>query len=128
MALNGPFVNAPSLPLVLGPGEQAQVDVTFEGADPGDYDGQINVYADDLLSVHRADQHVRVGSLGARSERFVQGPFDGVDVVLTVDETASMGGVRGALAAQFGQFVDTLAAGGVDWRLTAPGRARCARA
>lgn len=110
-------IDAPALPLVLGPGAQVTVDVVFEGADPGDYDGQINVYADDALAVHRADQHVRVGAVGARSERFVQGPFDGVDVVLTLDETASMGGTRGGLAAQFSEFVDTLAASGVDWRM-----------
>lgn len=110
-------VDAPAFPLVLGPGEQTTLEVAFEGADPGHYTSQLNVYADDPLAVHRADQHVRVGNLGARSERFVQGPFDGVDVVLTVDETASMGGVRAGLAAQFAQFVDTLAAGGVDWRM-----------
>ncbi len=110
-------VDGPALPLVLGAGQQASVTVAFEGADPGDYDGQINVYADDVLSVHRADQHVHVGAVGPRSERFVQGPFDGVDVVLTLDETASMGGTRGALAAQFPAFVDAMAASGVDWRM-----------
>lgn len=112
--------SGPSLPLTLPPDDAAPVEVHFSPLADGDSLGTIWVTSNDPRE--RVD--VPLGARGEgyavdeRSETHIQpsGPYDGVDIVFFVDQSASMDDERELLGASFSELVTELDGLGLSWQ------------
>lgn len=110
-------VDAPALPLTLAPGEALGFPVSYAWTGTGEQPGQL------LLTSTEASISVDLSVTGLPTDdvvdSFIQydGPYTAVDLVIHVDQSASMDDDQDTLADNVGLLTDALAAMALDWRL-----------
>jgi hypothetical protein len=114
------MVAGPELPLTLSPDASAPVSIRFSPLADGDAFGSLYVTSNDPREL----VEVPLGARGEgyavdeRSETHIQpsGPYDGVDLVFFVDQSASMDDERDLLGDRFAELVDELDGLGLSWQ------------
>ena len=109
-----------ALPLTLAPAASSPVLVRFSPLEDGDAIGSLFVTSNDPRTL----VEVPLGARGEgyavdeRAETHIQpgGPYDGVDIVFFIDQSASMDDERQLLGDRFGELVDELNALGLSWQ------------
>ncbi len=109
-------VNGP-LPWTLAPGASVEVRVTYAPIEEGSVSGTLVVTSDDPDGSVLATQSGAAVRYGTNIDTFDLTHADQVDIVFTLDTTASMSDEAERLAEALPHLVDTLMASGLDYQL-----------
>ena len=110
-------VEAPPLPWVLTPYDYAVVTVEVTPASSTSIAADLQVTSDDPRGVVSASLLASPTDLGEKTESFTVPDAPPVDVVVAVDQSASMDDDAASLGANFGTFIDTISAETTGWQL-----------
>jgi hypothetical protein len=104
--------------LVMDPGDEVTVEVTFQPDDVIDFEGLLTVSSDDPdTPVAEANQY-GLGEAGAwYNDHFVQEGNNWTDVLWVVDNSCSMGDEQGKLGDDFSYFHSIINGAGVDYKI-----------
>lgn len=111
------LVTEPELPLVLEAGESVDLAIGFTPSTDGSFTGGLWVNSDDPATPLEGSLTGEGDPLNAATDFFWQGPFDAVDMIITVDQSGSMDDDARKLGTEFSTLIDTLEAAGMDYQV-----------
>lgn len=104
-------------PVVLEPGQHAQVSVSYFATRVGQAAGELEVYSDDPRRTVTAAQSGEGVYAAFTTERFVVPPDAPVDILVAIDQSCSMDNDAVRLASNFSTFINTLQTVTNGWQI-----------
>jgi hypothetical protein len=108
---------APSLPLVLVPGEVAFATVSVQAGAPGEIEATLDAVSNDPRGAVSATQVAIITWAGETSDRFTVPEDPPVDVLFAVDRSSSMDDDAAQLGEAFENFIGALTASTRGWNI-----------
>ena len=105
------------LPLVLNPGENTTVDVTYIPTIEGTTSGELQVLSNDPRGLVTAEQSGTAQYAGFNTDTHTVPTDPPVDILFAVDQSCSMDSIAGQVGSNFNTFINQIDAATNGWRI-----------